>query len=129
MIQLVQMTVSVEKKTDKTTFLDNFRSSRPELFLNIWENSKENILGELFLLVISIRIYYHECFPWNFLKFSEEPFCRTLPVSCFSNSLNPPGWMTVIYFFFGHFSVFWVFFTLVKVTLELLAINVEKLLR
>ena len=129
MIQLVQMTVSVEKKTDKTTFLDNFKSSRPELFLNIWENSKENILGELFLLVISIRIYYHECFPWSFLKFSEEPFCRTLPVSCFSNSLKPPGWMTVIYFFFGHFSVFWVFFTLVKVTLELLAINVEKLRR
>ena len=34
--------------------------------------------------------------------------------------------MTVIYFFFGHFGVFWLFFSLVRVTLGLLAIYVEK---
>ena len=43
------MVTSVEKKIVKTTFVDNFRSSRPEVFSNIWENSKENILGEVFL--------------------------------------------------------------------------------
>ena len=63
------------------------------------------------------------------MNFSEEPVCRTLPVSCFSNLLKSPGWLTVIYFFFGHFSVFWEFFTSVRVTLDLLAINVEKPLR
>ena len=64
-----------------------------------------------------------------FSKFSEQPFCRTLPVSCFSNLLKSSGWMTVISFFFGHLSVFWVFFSSVRVTLRLLAINVEKPLR
>ena len=34
--------------------------------------------------------------------------------------------MTVTYFFFGHLCVFWVYFTSIRVTLELLAINVEK---
>ena len=37
--------------------------------------------------------------------------------------------MAVIYFFFGHLCVFWILFTLVKATLELIAINVEKPLR
>ena len=35
--------------------------------------------------------------------------------------------MTVTYFFFRHLFVFWVSFTSVRVTLELVAINVEKL--
>ena len=37
--------------------------------------------------------------------------------------------MTVIYFFIGHFSDFWVFFTSVRNTLKYLVVNVEKLLR
>ena len=37
-----------KEKTVKNTFLDNFRSSRPEMFENIWENCKENILGGAF---------------------------------------------------------------------------------
>ena len=61
-----------------------------------------------------------------FSKFLEQPFCRTLPVSCFSSLLKSSGWMTVISFFFGHLSVFWVFFSSFRVTLRLLAINVEK---
>ena len=41
--------------------------------------------------------------------------------------VRSPDRMTVIYFFFGHFSVFWVFFTLVRVTIGLLAIYIENL--
>ena len=59
------------------------------------------------------------------LNFLEQTFSRTLPVP---NSLRSFGWMTVIYFFFGQLFVFWVFFTLVRVTFEFLAIHVEKTL-
>ena len=62
------MAASVAKKTVETTFLD-FRSSCPEVFSNICENCKENILGRVLLLVKPKRVYYHECFPENFLEF------------------------------------------------------------
>ena len=71
------------------------------------------------LLVKSKEIYYDGCFLEFFSKFSEQPFCKTFPVSCFSNLLKSSGWMTVTYFFFGHLRVFWVFFLYVRVTLEL----------
>ena len=118
------MAVSVEKKTIKTTFMDNFRSSRPEVFQTIWKNCKEKILVGVFLLIKSKRIYYHECFPRNFLEFSEH--LEHLRLAGFFHSLKFSGWMTVIYFFLGHLHVFWVFFTSIRVTLELLPINVEK---
>ena len=54
------MFASVEKKTVKTTFLDNFRSRKI---------SKENILGGVFLLAKSKALYYYGSSPRYFLKF------------------------------------------------------------
>ena len=68
-------------------------------------NQKEYITRNVFREILS--------------NFSEEPDCKALPISCFSNSLKSSGWMAAIYFFFGHLWVFWVFFTKVRVTLEL----------
>ena len=63
---------------------------------------------------------------WEYLTgmFHEYPTNIYLPGG--SNWLKSSSWMTVTYFFFGHLCVFRVFFTLVRVTLELLAINGEK---
>ena len=72
--QVLWIAASLEKKTAITTFLNNFRSSRPEMFFkigvqNIWEKSQENIQSGVFWLVKSKRIYYHRSFPGNFLQF------------------------------------------------------------
>ena len=64
------------------------------------------------------------CFPGNFPEFFRATILYKLPVS---NSLKSSGWMTVIYFFFGHLCVFWMFVTSVKVSLESLAINVNSI--
>ena len=68
-------------------------------------------------------MYYHICFPGNFLQFFTIVLWNT-PGWLFSWFIKSLGWITVIYFFIAHFSVFWVFFTSVRNTFKLLAINV-----
>ena len=117
MLQLLIIAAFAEKKT---TFLDNFRSSRPEVIQNNYENCEENILGGVVLLLKSKRLYYHGCFPEE--NHFVEHF-QFLIRYCFLAE-----WQLSISFLDAYmFSEY--FFTSVRVTFGLLAFNVEKPLR
>ena len=80
----------------------------------------------MILLVKSKGIYYHGCFLGNFLEFFRTTILLNIPGRLFFWSVKVSWQNDSIYFFFGHFKVFWVLFTLVRVILGLLAIYVEQ---
>ena len=73
-LQFLRMATSVEKKTVTTTFPNNFRSSRPGVFIKIavLKHSRKLSRKHLWWNVLFVkdkRIYHHRCFPGNFLEF------------------------------------------------------------
>ena len=104
-LQLLRLAASVEKKTVKITSLDNFKSSRHQVFKNIWERKKlqrkhpwwSGFVGKMKKIILP-RI-----FSWKFSRNFQN-------IHFDVNLLKPSGWMTITYFFFRNLCVFWLLF-------------------
>ena len=128
------MIASLEKKTASATFLGNFRSSRPEVFFKkavlkyLREFPRKHPWWTVFVSKIKKNILTR-MLSWKFPRiFQNNYVVEHFRVVVFLIRKSP-GLLTDIYLFFWHFSVFWVFFTSIRFTLKLFAINVEKTLR
>ena len=102
------MATSVEKKTVKTTFLDDFRSSFPEVLYKIFEKiANKAFLVECFVSNIKKNIIPRMFSRKFYLNFQNNWLAAFL--ICWLNNF----WLNnCTYFFFGHLCVFSEYFSL-----------------